>query len=119
MKVSEKRQLVVDHLEFWMGKLGLQQWGIELIFQKGGGCEVQTNIPYKQATIYFGLEVEDDELEMYAVHELLHIFLSSYRWWVKKVMNRITPNEAEIFNDIDEGVVDTLARVLVKEAYDE
>ncbi len=114
MNAKEKREKVAEHLQIWMGKLGLHDWGIELVFHKES-CQVQTNIPYKQATIYFNTDIDEDELEEYALHELLHIRLSGYRWFIKKLLNRITPNEADIFNDIDEGVTDTLTRVLLRE----
>ncbi len=115
MTAKQKKETVIDLFQVWIAKLGLQQWGIELIFHREA-CQVQTNTPYKQALIHFNIvDLDESELEEYVIHELLHIFLSDYRWWVRKILERITPQEADIFNDIDEGITDALMRVLKKE----
>lgn len=97
---NELRRRIRKLIAWWGDELGLRWWIMHFNFDRSGesfserensnarggvAAITHVNWQYGEASISFNmplcLEVDDDELERYVVHEMMHVLVNEMREW--------------------------------------
>jgi hypothetical protein len=115
---KEFAKALLKTINFWRKLLKLEDWSIrvEIVSSEKllGGyiAKVLPNYVYLQATIWISNEAQIEWFDSIISHELLHVKVGIIADKVRYFQDRITAKEAQMIEEAEESVVESLSRIL-------
>ncbi len=117
---QEKKLLIQNlakyYLQKWIEILKLSAWQISLQvsekFKNSG--KIKRDYRYLHAKMTLSAGLLPEQVEWIVCHELLHLLIEELPNLLFVLKERLTAQEAELFSNAEEGIVERLTKILIE-----